>query len=190
MKIALFGKIRSGKDTVGKILIEEHGFKRFAFGDGIGAIIQEYFPEAWAGGKPRKHYQHIGQQLRVLNPNVWINYMLHNIDKETCRKRQQWAIGKEDSPHLNVVVTDGRQINEAERLKEEGFLIVRVVCPEEIRIERMKALGDLFKPEDLKHETELNVDRITPDVEIINDGSLNDLYIKVQKMIQDQRRNN
>ena len=54
----------------------------------------------------------------------------------------------------------------------------------------MKALGDLFKPEDLKHETELNVDRITPDVEIINDGSLNDLYIKVQKMIQDQRGNN
>ena len=53
MKIALFGKIRSGKDTVGKILIEEYGFNRFAFGDGIGEIIQKYFPEAWEGGKPR-----------------------------------------------------------------------------------------------------------------------------------------
>ena len=46
MKVALFGKMRSGKDTVGKILIDEYHFKRFAFGDGIGEIIEKYFPEA------------------------------------------------------------------------------------------------------------------------------------------------
>lgn len=189
MKIALFGKIRSGKDTVGKMLIDEHGFKRFAFGDGIGAIIQEYFPEAWAGGKPRKHYQHIGQQFRVLNPTVWVKYMLHNINREADKKKQLWEMGKEETPILNVVVTDGRQVDEAEVLKKEGFLIVRIVCPEEIRLKRMKDLGDLFKPEDLNHETELNVDKITPDVEIINDGTLEELYIKVQKMLQGQRGN-
>lgn len=181
MKIALFGKIRSGKDTVGKILIDEHNFKRFAFGDGIGEIIEKYFPEAWAGGKPRKHYQFIGQQLRVLNPDVWIDYLLRK------EQRFQELYRKSEDDELHVVVTDGRQLNEAERLKEEGFLIVRVTCPEEIRIERMMALGDVFKPEDLQHETELNVDRITPDIEIINDGTLVDLYIKVQQMIQDQR---
>ena len=81
-KVALFGKIRSGKDTVGKILIEEYGFQRVAFGDGIGEIIEKYFPEALEGGKPRKHYQHIGQQLRVLNQDVWINYLLKKVEKE------------------------------------------------------------------------------------------------------------
>ena len=35
MKVALFGKIRSGKDTVGELLIKEYGCTRVAFGDGI-----------------------------------------------------------------------------------------------------------------------------------------------------------
>lgn len=183
LKVALFGKIRSGKDTVGKILIEEHGFNRFAFGDGIGEIIQKYFPEAWEGGKPRKHYQHIGQQLRVLNEDVWVNYLIRNVKMfESIRMVNGYL--------TNIVITDGRQLNEAKKLKEEGFLIVKITTPDEIRIERMKALGDVFSPEDLNHETELNVDMITPDVEIINDGNLEDLYIKVQKLIQDYREGN
>lgn len=184
MKVALFGKIRSGKNTVADILTEEHGFKQFAFGDGIGEIIQNYFPEAWAGGKPRKHYQHIGQQLRVLNEDVWVNYLLNSISVEIHMRKK--FINEND---INIVVTDGRQLNEAEMLRKEGFLIVKVTTPEEIRIERMKALGDVFSPEDLQHETELNVDLIEPDIEIVNDGTLEDLYIKVQKMIQDQRGN-
>lgn len=183
MKIALFGKIRSGKDTVGKILIEEHGFNRFAFGDGIGEIIQKYFPEAWEGGKPRKHYQHIGQQLRVLNEDVWVNYLIRNVKMfESIRMINGYS--------TNIVITDGRQLNEAKKLKEEGFLIVKITTPDDIRLERMKALGDVFSPEDLQHETELNVDMITPDVEIINDGNIEDLHVKVQKLIQDYREGN
>lgn len=178
LKIALFGKIRGGKDTVGEILIKEHGFQRFAFGDGIGEIIQNYFPEAWAGGKPRKHYQHIGQELRKLNENVWINYLL--------RKVSYYAEDYEGlcGEPANIVITDGRQLNEALKMKEEGFLIVKVTCPEEIRIERMKALGDVFTSESLAHETELQVDLITPDVEIVNDGSIEDLKSKVKKMLR------
>lgn len=181
MKIALFGKIRSGKDTVGKILIKEHGFKRFAFGDGIGRIIEEYFPEAFADGKPRKYYQFIGQQLRVLNPDVWVNYLLSEVNQA---ETYNWDV---HGNGLNIVVTDGRQLNEAERLKKEGYLIIKVICPEDIRIKRMEALGDVYSPEDLQHETELQVDAITPDVEILNDGTLMDLYVKIQKLVQDYR---
>lgn len=184
MKIALFGKIRSGKNTVADILTEQHGFKQFAFGDGIGEIIETYFPEALQGGKPRRHYQHIGQQLRVLNPDVWVNYLLNAVSVE-AHMRKKFA----NETDINIVVTDGRQLNEAERLKKEGFLIVKVTAPEEVRIERMEASGDVFSLEDLQHETELNVDLIEPDVEIINDGTLEDLYIKVQKVIQEQRGN-
>lgn len=177
MKIALFGKIRSGKDTVGKLLIEEYGFSRVAFGDGIGEIIKRYFPEAWVGGKPRKHYQHIGQQLRVLNPDVWINYLLKTVEA--------W---EELDETMNItshtVVTDGRQVNEAKRLKEEGFVIVRVTTDTATRLERMKSLGDVFTKEDLLHETELNVDLIEPDIEIFNNGTLEDLRERVKEMIE------
>ena len=178
MKIAVFGKMRSGKNTVADILTHEHYFKQFAFGDGIGEIIEKYFPEDWVGGKPRKHYQHIGQQLRVLNPDVWINYLLRTVEKygEDCRFLRQ-------CPN-NIVVTDGRQLNEAKRLKEEGFLIVKVTAPEELRIKRMEASGDVYSPELLSHETELQVDLIEGDIEIINDGTLEELMVKVQKMIQ------
>lgn len=175
MKIALFGKIRSGKDTAGKILIEEHGFNRFAFGDGIGTIIQEYFPEAWVGGKPRRYYQHIGQQLRVLNEDVWVNYLLNKVRSESMSHLQEHHKNGVVAPSFNVVVTDGRQVNEATRLKAEGYLIIKVTTPDEIRIERMKALGDVFTIEDLQHDTELQVDLIEPDVEIINDGTLEGL---------------
>lgn len=184
MKIALFGKIRSGKNTVADILTEEYNFKQFALSDGISEIIQAYFPEALAGGKPRKHYQHIGQQLRVLNPSVWINYLFKDIEGYIQMKKVF-----DNESNNSIVVTDGRQLNEAKRFKEEGFLIVKVTTPEEIRIERMKTLGDVFTPEDLQHETELNVDLIKADIEIINDGSLEELYIKVQKMVQEQRGN-
>lgn len=177
MKVVLFGKMRSGKDTVGNFLIKEHNFERFAFGDGIAEIIEKYFPEAWEGGKPRKHYQHIGQQLRVLNTDVWINCLLRKAKmKEAYNDVMKIA--------TNIVVTDGRQVNEAERLRKEGYIIIKVTTPEEIRIERMKSLGDVFDPEDLQHETELQVDLIEPDVEIINDGSLEDLKAEVEEFLR------
>ena len=183
MKVAIFGKIRSGKDTVGNYLIKEFGFERFAFGDGIGEIIEKYFPEALEGGKPRKHYQHIGQEMRKLNPEVWINYLLRTIERRQKQREQVFHAGYSAKPSIDIVITDGRQVNEAERLRAEGFLILKVVCPEEIRIGRMKALGDKFNLEDLNHETELNVDRIVADFEIINDGTEEELKEQISSLV-------
>lgn len=181
MKIAVFGKMRSGKDTVGKLLIEEYGFNRYAFGDGIGEIIKKYFPEAWEEGKPRKHYQHIGQALRVLNPDVWVNYLLHNIKKDEATLKFKYGYNR---PY-KVVVTDGRQVNEAEKLREQGYLIIKVSCPEEIRIERMKKAGDVYTNEALNHDTELQVDLIKPDIEIDNSGTIEGLRYMVRGIIKE-----
>ena len=49
----------------------------------------------------------------------------------------------------------------------------------------MKALGDVFSPEDLHHETELQVDLIKPDVEIINDGTLMGLKYVVNRIVSE-----
>lgn len=181
MKIALFGKIRSGKDTVGELLIKEYGCTRIAFGDGIKKIIDEFFPEAWDNGKPRLHYQHIGQELRKLNPDVWVNSLVKRAEDI----RLQNLIYRGDS--TSFVVTDGRQRNEAVKLKELGYTIVVVETDETTRIERMIQAGDSFSMEMLRHETELQVDLIEPDYFINNNGTLEDLKIRVKEIVNELR---
>lgn len=169
-KVAICGKIRSGKDTIAKMFIND-GYREFKFGTGIAEVIQKYFPEDWAKGKPRLHYQHIGQQLRELDADVWVKYTLKQVDEYL-----------KDNPNGNVIIDDMRQENEAEKLKEAGFIIIKVRALEKVRVKRMLDAGDTFKLEDLYHETEQQVDMIVPDIIIDNDGSLEDLYREVRDM--------
>lgn len=182
MKIALFGKMRSGKDTVTKILVEEHGFKGFAFAQGIGEIIVKYFPTALAYGKPRNHYQHIGQSLRELDEDVWINYLFKRVLHHKMDLKLNVENKNKNIP-FRVVVTDGRQLNEADRLRKEGYLIVKVEAPIEERLKRMKESGDDFNEKSLSHETEEQVELVRPDITIINDGTIEDLKRKVKALI-------
>ena len=97
VKIAITGRLRSGKDTVADILQEETHFTVYRFADGITDIIQQYFPDDWKLGKPREHYQVIGQSLRQLDENVWV--------KALHRKRQYAHL------YCNELITDLRQPN-------------------------------------------------------------------------------
>lgn len=179
IKVAITGKIRSGKDTFGSFFLEK-GLKEFKFGDGIREIIEKYYPGTMERGKPRRHYQHIGQQLRVLDNDVWVNYTLGNI-RRYCTLYPSLA-------ESGIIVTDMRQPNEADRLRAEGFTIIKVEAEEATRIERMRKAGDQFTLETLTHETELNVDRIAADIVINNNGSKKDLYLmfcQVWKKLQE-----
>lgn len=167
MKIALFGKMRSGKNTVADVLIKTLGFKEYAFSTGIHEIINNYYPEAKAEGKPRHHLQFIGQQLRELDQDVWVKYLLNSV-------------GETDA---NIVVTDGRQLNEAQILKDHGYIIIRIEADEKERIKRIKALGDKFTPDLFEHETEKQVDLVEPHVTMFNNGSIEDLEDRVINLV-------
>lgn len=173
MKVAIVGKIRSGKDTVGHMFIKEHGCFKLAFADGIGSVIRKYFPEAFKEGKPRRHYQHIGQEFRKLDPDVWIKDLTRTLTS------------LEERGITNFVITDMRQVNEASYLKEKGFTIIKVETADEIRLERMNAEGDTFTLEDLNHETELQVDEIPYDYLIDNNTTLEDLRVQVDYIINE-----
>jgi dephospho-CoA kinase len=182
MKIALFGKMRAGKDTVADILAEEYGFEKFAFAQGIGEIIVKYFPTALSYGKPRKHYQHIGQSMRELDNDVWITYLLKRVLHYKMDLKLS-VENKNNKKPFRVVVTDGRQLNEADRLRKEGYLIVKVEAPKETRFKRSLASRDIFTEEALEHETEKQVDLVRPDITIVNDGSIEDLRRKVKDLM-------
>ncbi len=160
LKIAICGRIRSGKDTVADYLCDNHGFRKFRFGDGIREVGKILYPEEFAKGKPRAIMQGVGQALRQYDPDVWVNYLFNSVKRSGADR---------------VVISDMRQPNELARVKAEGFFVIKVVASEETRIERGIKKGDIFKPEDFYHETESHVDNFDVDLTIHNEGTLEEL---------------
>ena len=131
--------MRSGKDTIADMLTFEHGFNQIAFSDGIKEIVRDYFPEALENGKPREHYQFIGQTLRQLNPNVWIN----TLDRRV-------SLMKDSS----IIVTDCRQVNEGNYLRENEYMIIKVIALDNLRVKRIIQAGESATPDQFEHDTE------------------------------------
>ncbi|MGE2643749.1 hypothetical protein ACQH7H_24405, partial [Escherichia coli] len=132
-KIALMGKMRSGKDTVGHYLNGTKGFGQFAFGTGIKRVVEILYPDLDLRSKPRKLYQDVGQRLREVDPLIWINY----LDREVKRYSRSLAV-IDQVP--NVVITDVRQLNEAEFLKLQGYVLVRIYISPYRTVRRHRAV--------------------------------------------------
>lgn len=178
-KVALCGRMRSGKDATAAYLMTHYRFARFAFGDGIKRLCRELFPDQFEGNrKPRALLQGVGQALREIgDPDVWINV--------TMRRISEWTPTLKLRGLSNIVITDLRQPNEYERLRAEGYVIIRINCRDDIRRQRMIDAGDTFDDADLTHETEQHVDSFTVDYELWNDGRLTDLYEQVDVVMRE-----
>lgn len=180
MKIALVGKMRSGKDTIAEYANEHYFFARFAFGDGIREVCRLLFPEQMKdGSKPRSLLQGVGQLMRQLEPDVWVNKCFSEIKEEEVAFAK---VIKHDC--LDVIITDLRQPNEFKRCKEEGFIIIKVHCDDELRLQRILSQNDQFDMKDLHHETEIHIDSYDCDFVINNDGSLEDLYKQFDEIVE------
>lgn len=167
IRVSIFGKMRSGKDTIGRQLVESNHFLQFAYGDELKRAYHDLF--GYGNGKDREGYQWFGQTMRGRYPDVWVD-----------------ILEKKMRPHLehrNIVITDMRQPNEYEQLRELGFLMVKVHTPDEIRLERMRAKGDNFTEADLTHETESYIDSFDYDVLIENTGTIGELIAKGREAI-------
>jgi dephospho-CoA kinase len=173
VQVALTGEMRSGKDTVAKYLIEEHGFKRFAFGDGIRKTAQRLFPDRFeAEKKPRQLLQEFGQSCVRIDKNVWVNYLFKEMLWEGI-----------DPVVDNVVITDLRQPHEYEKLVESGFTIVRVNTKPAIRRQRIEQAGEYVSDEQFNHETEQHIRNFEVDWELDNNGTPEELIIQTKNMI-------
>lgn len=180
IKIALTGKMRSGKSIAADYLSSTHDFERLAFASKMKRIADELFegsdvypteyieigdPCPFDGErkqiarKPRRRYVDFGEAMRALDSQVWIRPVerLVNIyeDKRSTR---------------GIVIEDLRLPDELEWAKDNGFTIVRVNASEEIRLARAKDAGDDFSEEDMRHRTETCVNEFSVDYEIQNDG--------------------
>ncbi|MFI2242386.1 deoxynucleotide monophosphate kinase family protein [Streptomyces chrestomyceticus] len=176
--IALMGRARSGKDTVGARLEARYNYVPLAFADPLKDTVLEIDP--WVvydlgefGGKQsirlsdliehvgwerakdeyyevRRLLQSTGQSIRDRDPDYWLRLMLSRVD--TARN-----LGRP------VVLTDVRYPNEADALKRLGFRLVRVERP---------SLGPLPP---FSHQSERSLIDYSPAVTIVNSGTLADL---------------
>jgi hypothetical protein len=138
--IALAGKARVGKDTIGQHLVREYGFHHYYFAKPLKAMLT-------ALGFPERDYQtteqkeavipDLGRSYRYLAQTLgteWGRYKVHNElwQKMAAREWEQlqakyrgvsWQHG---FPVRGMVVTDCRFGNEAAWVRDAGGVVVHI----------------------------------------------------------------
>ena len=167
--VGLSGYARSGKDTVAKILVEQHGFVHAAFADALKRILLCLDPliavhirlgDIEGGIEAAKEYPEVRQLLQrlgqeagrsVLGEDIWVRTLF-----ERCPAR--------------MVVSDCRYPNEAAAIRSRGGLVLRVERP---------GCGPINS-----HGSETALDGFDFDAVIDNDGSIEDLVAKLDTVLR------
>ncbi|HIG92618.1 TPA: AAA family ATPase [Candidatus Woesearchaeota archaeon] len=178
MIIGVTGSYASGKDTVAEIL-KKMNFYHFSFSDILREELQRRRDPV-----TRDNLIAIGNELReIYGPDILARLTLEKIkDGE------------------NYVFTSIRNPAEVHRLKEQGnFLLIKVVAPAAVRLERLKkrnreedpkTMKDLLQKEGLENTANPNAQQLDTvaklaRVTITNDGSLEKLQGKVEQLVKD-----
>ncbi|QYG88323.1 deoxynucleotide monophosphate kinase family protein [Bacillus atrophaeus] len=184
MKLALTAPLRAGKSEAAGYLSLYNDFHTFAFGAELKDAFHRAFPHIPRYPKPRKLYQEFGQAMRkILGEDVWVNATMTKVNAYLARHTCDCGGGLTPMLKNRVLVEDCRQPNEYNRLRAEGFTIVRITAPTELRIERARKVGDDFDLKALEHSTELALQSFEVDYEITNDGTVEQLYAKLDALM-------
>jgi hypothetical protein len=177
MIYGLMGNQRSGKDECAKVFLK-HGYQTAAFADPIKDIAKSMFlfsedqlyseekddlDDRWKI-KPRETFQFIGTDaMRDL-----LSTRFPEIGKDIWIRNLQYRLQQMTS---DVVVTDIRFQNEFDMLKHVfGATIIKITRPS--------------LKQTLTHSSETGISSITGyDHEIVNNGTLSELYEKVECII-------
>lgn len=159
MIIALTGYARSGKSTaVGMIKEMRPWFKQVNFKDALIQEIEQYFPKVLAGLAQQYNMTH--KELFLSKPGI-MRDLMQNFGTEVRRAdntyywTDKWEAGTKSIQ--DVLVDDCRFLNEAEVIRRNGGVIIRMVRTD------MKNTST--------HQSETEMDLITPDYTITTDGS-------------------
>ena len=152
MKIALIGKMCSGKTYVSKILMRRCALKKFAFADKVKEVAKDLFN---MNQKDRKLLQQIGQSMRNIDQYVWINYLLYKIENED-----------------RVIIDDVRYPNELQALREREFIVIKLIVDKETQQKRlMETYPNNYMEhiDNMNHISEMHIDKLKADYEIKSD---------------------
>lgn len=165
-KIIIFsGKQYSGKDTAGKVFLDElQGYKRCAMGDIIkleyGKLNNLTYEEIEANkAQYRAGLIELGNWGRLQSPDYWLEKIISQEGK--------------------IIVTDVRVPHEYEVFKSAGAISIRVEASREVRATR----GTLVGEDDI---TEIGLDNITDwDYVVENNSDYESFKTKLMTIIEE-----
>lgn len=196
MMFGIHGRAGAGKDTVGRFIHDMVGYQPLSFGAEIYREVADAFGVTIEFLGDRHNKETPMPELSLVNcvDNVFLNLMLKRFANETdiltkaLSPRwvlQNWGTEyrraedpdywiKKAAPKLRdrTTWTDVRVEKEASLLRMFGAPIIIVTKP---------GLGDVRG-----HSTEMGIEPHPTDIHVVNDGSLEDLEIKVRMVLMDR----
>lgn len=180
--IGITGRKFNGKDTLGKMLIQLYNYTRLAFADPLKEAckcvfsftneqvygnLKEVVDDYWHT-TPRQVLQYVGtelfrDQLYKIMPHLGVNIWVEALLKKASDIKQE-------NPNARIVVTDVRFSNEVEAIKKIGGIVIRVKRP---------SVNITTDP----HPSEVAIDDLNVDYEIMNDGTVADLEDKLNNLM-------
>lgn len=175
MKIALYSStMGGGKSTVAAYLMEHHDFYRIKLAqvlkDMLVVFLANYVPDPIAyieGAKKELPIPGLGVTGRYLmqtlgtdwgrllvNRDIWLNIVVNRIEQLPTT--------------TSIVIDDMRFENEMQGLVEHGFITIKLV-----------GHGELTSA----HDSEGGLDQAAFDYTVYNDGSIVDLWRKIDQII-------
>ncbi|MCX7592620.1 MAG: hypothetical protein N2235_02450 [Fischerella sp.] len=202
--IAFVGLIGSGKDTCAQYLVEHHGFCKESFASSLKDAVAAVF------GWDRKLLEGATEESRVWREQVdiwWSNrlnmpqltprWILQNWGTDLCRKNFHddiWIASLENrirnSVREKVVISDCRFENELNVIKKYNGKIIRVKRGEDpdwwpfaVAAMQGDAAAKIAMSASGIHITEWGWAGLDFDEIIENNGTLEDLYLKVKNLV-------
>lgn len=174
MIIGFTGKKKAGKDTASLILINKHNFISLAFADPLKKGAKELFDlsdeqlhdqtkkeiidERW-NMSPRQILQWLGTD--ILRNNISDEIFITNMKNKL-----------KNNSHKYIIITDVRFDNEAEMIKNLGGIIINI------------NRNNIDESKD-NHITESGINSKYIDINIDNNGTIDELHNKVLNIFDD-----
>ena len=206
--VAVSGKMQHGKDTVGDYLIANYGFKRLSFAFKVKEICMEYdnsTPELRDFWNKKVAREVLGNESRAdevdvsmqrVCPGIWtkLTYEECYVTKPDCARIQMQKFATDEMRTLerafrieNAVVgalqkgveEGGRWVIADLRFKNEAYTIDTLENSQIWRVRR-----PIAPTVGAEHVSETDMDDYPFEVFVDNDGTMEDLYKKVDGIIK------
>jgi hypothetical protein len=147
--IAFIGGAGAGKTTAAEWLVSNYNYERRSFA--------KYLKIMLGTSTDRARLQEFGTDVvRAYDEDAWVRLFVHDLT---------------DGNNWPITVDDARFPNELWKLKELGFVIVRIVADEDERVDRLIRMGKLQDRSQLGHASETALDEFPADYTLYNDNT-------------------